>query len=111
MVRSFWVSMRSRVLAALILAPLLLPGVARAQDPGCVGDTEAASVQPKPGGPALRVGITPGVQTGQLGTGAAPPRTPEDPAKHLAALGVLRGGRDLISPFVLRLHRFFWSDG
>ena len=30
-------------------------------------------------GPPLRFGITPGVQTGQLGTGPPPPRTPEEP--------------------------------
>ena len=59
-------------------------------------------------GPALRVGITPGVQTGQLGTGPSPPRTPEDPVRHLAALDRLRPPG---APFVLRLHRFFWSDG
>jgi hypothetical protein len=48
------------------------------------------------------------VQTGQLGTGATPPRLPEDPAQTLAALGRLKPPD---SPFVLRLHRFFWSDG
>ena len=48
------------------------------------------------------------MQTGQLGTGPAPPRTPEDPARHLAALDLLR---PIGAPFVLRLHRFFWSDG
>jgi hypothetical protein len=37
-----------------------------------------------------------------------PPRLPEDPAKQLAALGQLRPPN---APFVLRLHRFFWSDG
>src|SRR5205814_3586960 len=52
---------------------------------------------------------TPGAQTGQLGTGPQPPRTPEDPAKQLAALRKLRP--DTTIPFVLRLHRFFWSDG
>ena len=85
--------------------------MARAQnpsDPGCVGDTDDTKVAMKPGAPPLRVGVTPGVQTGQLGTGAIPPRTPEDPAKHLAALDKLRAPNQ---PFVLRLHRFFWSDG
>ena len=61
----------------------------------------------KPGTP-LRFGITPGIQTGQLGTGPSPPRTPEDPARHMAALETLRPPR---RDLVLRLHRFFWSDG
>jgi hypothetical protein len=68
---------------------------------------DSSGVPQKPG-PPIRFGITPQVQTGQLGTGEAPPRLPEDPARQLAALDRLRpaGG-----PFVLRLHRFFWSDG
>ena len=37
-----------------------------------------------------------------------PPRTPEVAAKQLAALDQLRPPN---APFVLRLHRFFWSDG
>jgi hypothetical protein len=89
---------------ALAAAPA---GAQDPSDPGCVGDTEAEGVVQKPG-PALRMGVTPGVQTGQLGTGATPPRTPEDPARHLAALNRLRPRS---SPLVLRLHRFFWSDG
>jgi len=97
-------------LAAAILAPLALAVPAAAQqDPGCVGETEAEGAEQRPG-PALRVGITPGVQTGQLGTGPAPPRTPEDPVRHLEALDRLRGGPRGV-PLVLRLHRFFWSDG
>ena len=48
------------------------------------------------------------MQTGQLGTGAVPPRLPEDPAQTLNALGRLKPAN---GPFVLRLHRFFWSDG
>src|SRR4051812_44024852 len=56
----------------------------------------------------MRFGITPGVQTGQLGTGPQPPRTPEEPAKQLDALHRLVPPG---VPFVLRLHRFFWSDG
>jgi hypothetical protein len=90
--------------AAAIAIALAAPGLAQAQQGPCFGQLSA---NPKPG-PAIRFGITPGVQTGQLGTGPVPPRTPEDPAKQLAALAQLRpvGG-----PFVLRLHRFFWSDG
>src|SRR4051812_12050581 len=95
--------MVASVVAAVALAP-----VSGAQTPGCVGETSAANVVARPGAPLLRFGITPGVQTGQLGTGPTPPRLPEDPAKHLAALEQLRApGQD----FVLRLHRFFWSDG
>ena len=89
-------------LAALAAAP-----VAGAQDQQCLGETSAENVTPMPG-PALRFGITPGVQTGQLGTGPQPPRTPEDPEKQLAALNALRPPG---VPFVLRLHRFFWSEG
>src|SRR5437764_15449922 len=86
-------------LAALVLAP-----AASAQSGGCFGQLSAT---PKPG-PALRFGITPGVQTGQFGTGPVPPRTPEVATKQLAALSKLRPAN---GPFVLRLHRFFWSDG
>jgi hypothetical protein len=53
--------------------------------------------------------VTPGAQTGQLGSGPQPPRTPEDPAKQVDALHKLRPDKSI--PFVLRLHRFFWSDG
>ncbi len=97
---------RVRVLAlsAVLLAILAAP--AHAQD-GCLGQTDADSVEQKPG-PALRFGITPGAQTGQFFTGAVPPRTPEDPARQLEGLGGLRAAG---GPFVLRLHRFFWSDG
>jgi hypothetical protein len=89
----------------VVLVSLVAAQGAAAQ--GCLGET-AAPAGPQPGGPALRFGITPGVQTGQLGTGPAPPRVPEDFDKQLAALRRLRADG---SPFVLRLHRFFWSDG
>jgi hypothetical protein len=96
-----------RVLLALLVS-LALAAPARAADdyPVCSGDTTAAAVAQKPG-PALRLGITPRVQAGQVGPLPAPAR-PEDPAKTLAALARLRppGG-----PFVVRLNRFFWSDG
>jgi hypothetical protein len=95
-----------RMLVAL-LALFLLAAPARAQEPGCVGETEADGIAQRPG-EKVRYGITPGVQTGQFFTGPAEPRTPEDPARHLEALGRLRAPG---SPFVLRLHRFFWSDG
>ena len=94
-----------RPLITLILLLATAPA-AHAQSP-CIGETSAQNVPQKPG-PALRFGVTPGVQTGQLGTGPQPPRTPEDPAKQLDALHrLVPPGR----PFVLRLHRFFWSDG
>jgi hypothetical protein len=101
-----------RTALTCLLTLLLAAAPAAAQDaadPGCIGETEAAAVPKRPATTALRMGVTPGVQTGQLGTGPAPPRTPEDPVQHLAALDRLRppGG----APFVLRLHRFFWSDG
>jgi hypothetical protein len=94
---------RAAVIALIALA--LAPAAARAQD-SCLGPPTSAGVAARPA--PLRFGITPGVQTGQLGTGPRPPRTPEDPARQLAAL------HDLVPPgvpFVLRLHRFFWSDG
>jgi hypothetical protein len=92
---------------AITLLLLLLAPAARAQAPGCIGETDASAVEQRPG-EKLRFGITPGVQTGQFFTGPAEPRTPEDPARHLEALGRLRAPG---SPFVLRLHRFFWSEG
>src|SRR4051812_5785177 len=53
------------------------------------------------------MGITPRVQAGQFGTPAAAAK-PEDPAKTMAALARLRPPN---GPFVVRLNRFFWSDG
>src|SRR2546423_10941005 len=92
-------------LAVVAVAALAAPGTGNGAQAGqCFGKLSA---DPKPGR-ALRFGITPGVQTGQIGTGPVPPRTPEDPAKQLAALAKLRPSN---GPFVVRLHRFFWSDG
>ena len=55
----------------------------------------------------LRFGIGPLVQAGQAGGGPAN-AVPEQPQRTDAALARLRApGR----PFVLRLNRFFWSDG
>ena len=99
-----------RVLCSILFVLASVPATAAAQqqDP-CTGETSSANVEQKPGKP-LRFGITPGVQTGQLGSGPQPPRTPEDPAQQVAALHKLV--RDPArKPFVLRLHRFFWSDG
>src|SRR3954454_10903450 len=88
------------------MALLALAPAADAQTP-CTGVPDSSGIPQLPG-PPVRFGITPQVQTGQLGTGEAPPRVPEDPARQLAALDRLKpaGG-----PLVLRLHRFFWSDG
>ena len=99
-----------RIAAAALTFALVgaTPATAQTQDPGCVAQTEAEGVPKLPGKP-LRFGITPGVQTGQLAGPPSPPRTPEDPAQQLAALDKLRGTPP--RPFVLRLHRFFWSDG
>ena len=97
-----------RSLGASLLAALVLAAPANAQGGSpCFGQTDADAVEQKPG-PPMRFGITPGVQTGQFFTGAVPPRTPEDPAKQLSGLDGLRAPG---APFVLRLHRFFWSDG
>jgi hypothetical protein len=93
-----------RALVVGVVAALAFPAAAQGQGGGCFGTITA---DPKPG-PALRFGITPGVQTGQLGTGPVPPRTPEVFARQVAALGKLRPAN---GPFVLRLHRFFWSEG
>jgi hypothetical protein len=93
-------------LAAALIALATAPA-AHAQGQQCFGQTSADNVAQKPGH-RLRFGITPGVQTGQLGTGPQPPRTPEDPAKQLDALHRLVPAG---VPIVLRLHRFFWSDG
>jgi hypothetical protein len=96
-----------RALAVALALPVLAPAGAHAQSSSCFGELDADSVEARPG-PPMRFGVTPGVQTGQLGTGALPPRTPEDPAQQLSALGRLRPAN---GPFVLRLHRFFWSEG
>jgi len=100
-----WLSLP--LLLAALIAGAPAPAAAQSDDTSCLGETDRSRV-PRLPGPDMRFGTTPGVQTGQLGTGPAPPRTPEDPTRHLAALGQLRAEG---SPFVLRLHRFFWSDG
>src|SRR3954468_17219496 len=100
---------RGSQLAVVVAALCALPAAsaAAADDyPLCGGETSAANVTPK-GGPALRVGITPRGQAGQVGTPAAPAK-PEDVPKTMAALARLMppGG-----PLVVRLNRFFWADG
>src|SRR3712207_509759 len=100
--------MRVLVLVVVVVGALLAAAPAAHAQGGCLGQTDADAVEQKPGAPPLRFGITPGAQTGQFFTGAVPPRTPEDPAKQIAGLDGLRAPN---APFVLRLHRFFWSDG
>ena len=104
------VKLRAAVAVLACSAAATLPATATGQagNQPCTGEASADGVPQKPG-PLLRFGITPGVQTGQLGAGPQPPRTPEDPAKQVSALHKLRP--DGTIPFVLRLHRFFWSDG
>ena len=102
-------SIRAAAILALIAAATAATApAAGAQSSSCTGEIDANGVPQKPG-PPMRFGITPGAQTGQLGTGPQPPRVPEDPAKQLSSLQKLRPATDI--PFVLRLHRFFWSDG
>src|SRR4051794_28641556 len=100
--------MRLSILVAIFLTIGSWPAAAQAADdyPICSGDLSAAGVPQKPG-PALRVGITPRVQAGQFGAPAAAAK-PEDQPKTLAALARLRPAA---GPFVVRLNRFFWSDG
>src|SRR5439155_21992853 len=71
----------------------------------CLGDTGAAGVPRQPG-ERLRFGITPAGEAGALGPRVEP--VPDDPPRTLAALDRLHApGTEL----VLRLNRFFWSDG
>jgi len=87
----------------------LLAGAAPAgaQDsPSCVGDVNATDVQAKPG-PNLRFGIGPLVQAGQIGP-LPSPAVPEQPERTHEALARLKPAN---GAFVLRLNRFFWSDG
>ena len=99
--------MRHATIALAAVAALAgAPGAQAQEDTVCVGDTDAVNVEQRPG-PALRFGIGPLPQAGQIGPSPSP-AVPEDAARADAALARLRppGG-----PFVLRLNRFFWSDG
>ena len=94
---------RALIAASALLLLLPAPAVARS----CTRDVRAADVDRERGAPALTFGIGPLVQAGQIGPSPAP-AVPERPAVTLAALrGLRRPGR----PFLLRLNRFFWSDG
>jgi hypothetical protein len=95
------------VLAAAALAAAGLGGGDASAAPfPCIGEVNAPPVPPG-SPPRLRFGITPGAQAGQIGPLPAP-AVGEDADRTLAALARLRPSR---APFVLRLNRFFWSDG
>jgi hypothetical protein len=96
--------MRGAVLPLVATLALLAAAPASAQQT-CTGEINASGV-PQRGGPPLTFGITPAGEAGALGP--AVPAVPDDPAKTLDALGRLRAPG---APFVLRLNRFFWSDG
>jgi hypothetical protein len=87
------------------MAAVSSPAGARAGGAPCTGDVTAAGV-PKLPGQRLRMGITPAGRAGAVGP--AVPLVPIDQDKTLAALHRLRPPD---GPFVLRLNRFFWSDG
>ena len=84
---------------------VVLYGEARAGTSPCTGDLTAVGVPHLPG-PRLRMGITPAGRAGAVGPPV--PLTPMDRGKTLAALRTLRPPH---APFILRLNRFFWSDG
>jgi hypothetical protein len=96
---------RAALPAALAVLALAAPATT-AQAPGaCLGDTSADGV-PRLPGPQLRFGINPAGEAGALGPRVEP--APDDPVRTLAALARLRPPR---SALVVRLNRFFWSDG
>lgn len=98
--------MRAPALCTCALAFLLCTPVAGAAQP-CTRALSTKDVAREPAQSPLRFGIGPLVQAGQAGTSPSP-AVPERRAVTHAALARLRtAGR----PFVLRLNRFFWSDG
>jgi hypothetical protein len=90
-------------LAAVLLATQGAAG--QAPPSPCLGDPSASGVPRRPA-PPLRLGITPAGEAGALGPAVA--LTPIDRRKTLQALAALHPHD---APFVLRLNRFFWSDG
>src|SRR3954470_9722085 len=95
-------------LIACVVASVLVAGTpspAAAAAPACTGDLTAAGVPQKPG-PALRFGITPAGEAGALGPRVEP--VPEQPERTHEALARLRAPGTAL---VLRLNRFFWSEG
>ena len=102
--------MRRRALAAMCAAGLLAASLAAvpladAQPEVCLGDPTAGGVEQEPG-PRLRFGINPAGEAGALG-----PRAPVVRLSKRKTLRALRKLRPHDIPFVLRLNRFFWSDG
>jgi hypothetical protein len=91
-------------LAAALALAAVSPAMASAQSSPCTGDTTADGVPRKPA-PRLRFGITPAGEAGAIGSA---PLTPIDRGKTFQALDRLRPRK---APFVMRLNRFFWSDG
>ncbi len=85
---------------------VLSPAAASAQAPVECPAAAGASARAIPPASPLRFGITPAGEAGAIGPPV--PVTPIDMGKTLGALERLRPPR---APFVLRLNRFFWSDG
>jgi hypothetical protein len=84
-------------------AAVVLPDVAGASDPLCLGSYGSAPAQ---AAASLRFGIDPGL-AGSAG-GVQLPTVPDNPARDLAAVeGLHPKGRVV----VVRLNRLFWSDG
>jgi len=113
---------RAAVLSAsvAVLAMALPPSASSAREPArarasaapapsapiCSGTVVPRRI-PAPGrAPRLRMGIGPNGPSGAAGVAVAP--VPDNPRKTLAALARLRPRH---APLVLRLNRFFWSDG
>ena len=96
------------MLGSLVAVVVLLSatGAGAQTDTVCVGDTDAVAVEQKPG-PQLRFGIGPLPQAGQVG----PAPSPAVPEQQEETDEALRNLRPSDGPFVLRLNRFFWSDG
>jgi hypothetical protein len=99
---------RAPAIAACALTALAAAPPVAAQEAGsCIGDVNAADVAQTPGAERLRFGIGPLVQAGQIGPTPSP-AVPEQPQRTHDALARLRPPR---GAYVLRLNRFFWSDG
>jgi hypothetical protein len=93
------------VTTVAVAAGLLAPLPAWGQGPATVCPTAKVSAAPRPA-PPLRFGITPAGEAGSIGPPV--PLTPISVPKTLTALARLRPPD---APFVLRLNRFFWSEG
>jgi len=104
------VRLRAASIVAVAVAAFgvtLCPAPAAAQgEASCVGEVEADTVEQRPG-PLMRFGIGPLVQAGQIGP-LPSPAVAEQPERTHSALARLRPAS---GAFVLRLNRFFWSDG